>query len=233
MKNFCSICCKSDENCQDKCSTTHSFFKGHDPEEMFISVCSKENMGPAFQNFCGSMIVDDNKDEYNQCFTNFCFDCCSNELKITDFNDSEIQKCLKICKEGKSKTGVEDSKKPTQKKESQNKKTNSKPIELSDEIKKILQKPSEEKELKANDDSLTRDLNKNTVIKEIGNEDSKEDNNTDKNKLVEEKIINKKEENSSKISPSNEKKTYSLDNQKIIDVKLNDKLTRKESKKFK
>jgi len=174
MKNFCSICCKTDENCKDKCSTTHSFFNGHDPEEMFISVCSFENMGPAFKNFCGSMIIDDNKKEYDQCFTNFCFDCCSNELKITgkiyvnwDFNDIEIQKCLKICKNGKSKApAIKPKLIPPKKPVAATKAANSKPIELSDEIKKILESPSQDKpdsspQAQSNEDVKVQDFNRN------------------------------------------------------------------------
>jgi hypothetical protein len=98
LKSFCSICCDGDENCQSDCSKTHAFYSGHDPEEMFISVCSNKNMGPSFENFCNTMLMEKDPEEYRQCFTNFCFDCCSNELKINDFNDPEMIKCLNACR---------------------------------------------------------------------------------------------------------------------------------------
>lgn len=109
MKNFCSICCKLDMDCLSSCSSRHAFFKDRDPEELFISVCANKNMGPSFEKFCGSMIMDDgNKhkteealkselEEYKQCYSNFCFDCCSNELNIHDTEDREIQKCMNVC----------------------------------------------------------------------------------------------------------------------------------------
>jgi hypothetical protein len=233
MKNFCSICCESDENCKDRCSTTHSFFKGHDPEEMFISVCAFENMGPAFKNFCGSMIVDDNKKEYDQCFTNFCFDCCSNELKITDFNDIEIQKCLKICKEGKNKP-ASTVRSPTIKNSSKpNGRTNIKPIELSDEIKKILEKSGGNSNEKASQGSTIQDINQN-VLKADKHSEIKNIREEDRMKELSE--ANEKIENSLKVQ---EEKTTAHqkrkviqkkeNTKKIIPIKIDDKLSRKES----
>lgn len=55
-------------------------------------------MGPSFKSFCNSMINDKDPKEYEQCFTNFCLDDCSNELKVFDFNDSEVVKCLDVCR---------------------------------------------------------------------------------------------------------------------------------------
>lgn len=234
MKNFCSICCKSDENCVDKCSSTHSFFKGHDPEEMFISVCANENMGPAFKNFCGSMIVDDNKQEFDQCFTNFCFDCCSNELKISDFNDVEIQKCLKICKEGKNKL-INNAKKesinqvPLKKSAAKNG-NNVKPIELSDEIKQILEKPVEGKEEVQSSDDILKDLNKNTRLKNKKNKAKQIKN--DETKLKELIKDNQKLDNNLKsIKSSNTPSTTNTPSQqtKKIQVLLDKNLTRKQS----
>jgi len=83
MKDFCSICCNDKEGCLKKCNYTHSFFAAHDPEEMLISVCSNKNMGKNFNKFCNSMVSENSLSEYDQCFTNFCFDCCSNEIKVT------------------------------------------------------------------------------------------------------------------------------------------------------
>ncbi len=98
MKSFCPVCCQGELECQEKCRKTHAFFTDHDPEEMFISVCSYKDMGPSFEGFCKSMLTESDPSEYNQCITNFCFDCCSNELKINDFNDPEMVKCLGVCK---------------------------------------------------------------------------------------------------------------------------------------
>ena len=98
MRSFCSVCCDGDRDCQNKCTKAHAFFADHDPEEMFISVCSNKDMGPSFDGFCKSMLTESDPNEYDQCITNFCFDCCSNELKINDFNDPEMVKCLGICK---------------------------------------------------------------------------------------------------------------------------------------
>ncbi len=98
MKSFCPVCCQDDLDCQEKCRKTHAFFTDHDPEDMFISVCSYKDMGPSFEGFCKSMLTESDPSEYNQCITNFCFDCCSNELKINDFNDPEMVKCLGVCK---------------------------------------------------------------------------------------------------------------------------------------
>jgi len=225
MKNFCSICCKSDENCLDKCSSTHSFFKGHDPEEMFISVCANENMGPAFKNFCGSMIVEDNKQEFDQCYTNFCFDCCSNELKITDFNDVEIQKCLKICKEGKnlpksSKTVNPVANLPNN--VAKKKKVNLKPIELSDEIKKILEKPSDGNEKNQASDNMFKDLNNNSKIKNKKTESSKENN----DQMKFDHSLNSLPKKSTVFPPN---KNLPSKETKKIQVNLDNKLSRKES----
>lgn len=235
MKNFCSICCKSEENCLDKCSSTHSFFKGHDPEEMFISVCANENMGPAFKNFCGSMIVDDNKKEYDQCYTNFCFDCCSNELKITDFNDVEIQKCLKICKEGKKLPKDSNKGKPPvkpTKKVAVKKKVNLKPIELSDEIKQILEKPSEGNEAKQASENLFKDLNSNAILTNQNVKSNKDK--TDQIKLKELIDSNHKKDHTVNSFTKKSAVPTPINNvprkqNKKIQVILDNKLTRKES----
>lgn len=232
MKNFCSICCGSDESCVDRCSTTHSFFKGHDPEEMFISVCAFENMGPAFKNFCGSMIVDDNKEEYDKCFTNFCFDCCSNELKITDFNDVEIQKCLNICKKGKSgqktntnqKQKIPGSNNPEQK--------NNKPIELSDEIKKILEKSGgsdqKPKSKKINDTNITKPA---ANLPKEDDQESKLRELIHTNEKIDNSLKASKEEKPVPIKASSVKEDNFKPIKKKLSIHLDPKLNRKESNK--
>jgi len=214
MKNFCSICCEKDEGCLDKCSTTHSFFNGHDPEEMFITVCSNENMGPAFKNFCSSMIVDNNPKEFDQCFTNFCFDCCSNELKINDFNDIEIQKCLNLCKNSKSANGKSVAQKKTNE-QSKKPESNSKPIEISDDIKKILKQADskdsqQQKDLEnSNKEEEFKDLNNNIYQnnekeKENENEKQSQKKKHKKNKVIKKKEhANKRESNKRKIKKKN------------------------------
>jgi len=97
LKNFCGICCEEDQSCIETCRRTHALNVKEDPEDMFMDVCSYKSMGSSFHGFCETMLTEKNKGDYEECFKNFCFDCCSNELKITDFNDTGMQKCMKIC----------------------------------------------------------------------------------------------------------------------------------------
>jgi len=97
IKNFCKICCEDQLNCIETCQKAHSLYMSNDPEELIMKVCSYKSMGNSFHGFCVSMFDDKNQAEYEECFRNFCFDCCSNELTITDFNDPSIIKCMKIC----------------------------------------------------------------------------------------------------------------------------------------
>jgi hypothetical protein len=103
MKAFCTDCCRGVESCEEKCHKSHAMFGDHDPEEMLISVCSYKDQGPQFKGFCKSMLTESDPKEYDNCLTNFCFDCCSNELKINDQNDPEVMKCLDGCKPPKPK----------------------------------------------------------------------------------------------------------------------------------
>lgn len=103
MKSFCTDCCRGVESCETRCHKSHALFGEHDPEEMLISVCSYKDQGPQFKGFCKSMLTESDPKEYDNCLTNFCFDCCSNELKINDQNDPEIMKCLEGCKPPKPK----------------------------------------------------------------------------------------------------------------------------------
>ena len=96
IKNFCNICCENIE-CITKCSHTHSFFPNHDPENILISVCSNKNLGPSFSKFCSNLIKND-QNEFGKCIYNFCYDCCTNELKIYDSEDKKVKECLKGCK---------------------------------------------------------------------------------------------------------------------------------------
>jgi hypothetical protein len=98
LRSFCDDCCGEDKNCKSICSYTHSVYSDHDPEGLLISVCAYQNMGPSFDKFCKPLLNENNRHDYEECYKNFCFDCCSNELKITLYNDPEIEKCLNICK---------------------------------------------------------------------------------------------------------------------------------------
>jgi len=55
MKSFCYYCCNGKDSCQEKCSSTHAMFSDHDPEEMFINVCSNKSTCTSFDGFCKSM----------------------------------------------------------------------------------------------------------------------------------------------------------------------------------
>lgn len=97
IKTFCNTCCEQELNCIDTCNMAHSLYENNDPEELFLDVCSYKKMGNSFHGFCENIINGKNKEDYQECFRNFCFDCCSNELKISDLMDPEITKCMKIC----------------------------------------------------------------------------------------------------------------------------------------
>ncbi len=98
MSDFCQTCCEEkSNNCIETCSNAHSLYSSNDSEELFMDVCSHKNMGTSFHGYCETFLSNKNKSEYNECFRNFCNDCCSNELKITDLNDPAISKCMKIC----------------------------------------------------------------------------------------------------------------------------------------
>lgn len=97
LKNFCLICCESETYCSNSCLKAHSLYESNDPEELLTDVCSYKNMGKTFLTFCDNLIKEKNIKEYEECFNNVCFDCCSNELRVTDFNDQSIIKCLRTC----------------------------------------------------------------------------------------------------------------------------------------
>jgi len=98
MKTFCEICCGAgDISCIKYCKQSHSLFPDHDPEEMLLSVCSLKKMTDSFKSVCDTLLVNKKTEEYSECFSNICFDCCSNELGITDSKDSKMKKCLSSC----------------------------------------------------------------------------------------------------------------------------------------
>lgn len=97
LKTFCNTCCESKSNCIETCQTAHSLYSSNDPEELLMDVCSYESMRTSFHGFCQNMLAEKNNSEYDECFKNFCFDCCSNKLNITDIDDPAINKCMKIC----------------------------------------------------------------------------------------------------------------------------------------
>lgn len=97
LKSFCLTCCNDNQNCTKNCHDAQAMHSNNNPEDLFIDVCSYKSMGTSFHGFCDTMLTEKKKDEYEECFKNFCFDCCSNELKITDFNNSGIKKCMKVC----------------------------------------------------------------------------------------------------------------------------------------
>jgi len=99
MKKFCSECCDGDNNqCHKNCSDSHSLFPDHDPEELLLSICSLKNTSDSFYKVCDSLILNRNSEEYKECFSNMCFDCCHNELGIDDMHDKKMKKCIKECK---------------------------------------------------------------------------------------------------------------------------------------
>lgn len=126
----------------------------------------------------------------------------------------EIQKCLKICKEGKTKSILPQAK-PSPQKPVDSKKTSVKPIELSDEIKKILENASPEKTENTNqqpqsplEDNKVQDLNQNINIEEMDKRTkTKINNDTNGKKIIESFNSNLKTDNSApfkKVLKNNE-----------------------------
>lgn len=97
IKTFCDSCCEQEPNCIETCHTAHSLYENNDPEQLFLDVCSYKSMGKSFHGFCQDILSEKTKEDYEECFRNFCFDCCSNELKISDITDPAISKCMKVC----------------------------------------------------------------------------------------------------------------------------------------
>ena len=132
----------------------------------------------------------------------------------------EIQKCLKICKEGKNKKVVNQDKNLISEKSYLGKAKNVAPIELSDEIKKILEKPKDNFEFNKNEnesskiEDLNKDLNSSASEIEIKNQDN------------DSRIKNSNQEN--KNSKSSSKSTPVTKKDFIIN--LDGKLSRKQSK---
>lgn len=106
IKTFCKTCCEEESNCIETCNFAHSLYENNDPELLFLDVCSYQSMGNSFNSFCEKILNEKNEEDYEECFRNFCFDCCSNELKISDFTDPAITKCMKVCQPPKKKEEI-------------------------------------------------------------------------------------------------------------------------------
>jgi hypothetical protein len=142
---------------------------------------------------------------------------------------------LKICKEGKNLPNALKKNKPVgslPKNVASKKKINLKPIELSDEIKQILEKPSEGNEGNQASDNMLKDLNKKEKITNKSIDSNKEDN--DQIKLKELIDANKKIDDTlnslpkkSSVSPRNN--NLPTKETKKIQVNLDNKLSRKDS----
>lgn len=91
LKNFCSICCGDNKNCQNSCEKSHSLFESHDPEEKLISVCQTNNLSDYFEKIC----LDDSKEEKQECVVNICYDCCKRQLN--NIKSLLFNKCISNC----------------------------------------------------------------------------------------------------------------------------------------
>lgn len=154
MKDFCPVCCKTKsvnndnfnnniidtQQCNDLCSKERKFYTSNNTLDILNSVCEYDNMKKIFNNYCGFFKENDNDEEYESCFKNFCFDCCTKELgidnsnwnpnnkndpftklisnEINDIENGSISKCLKKCfpkenkeiKEMRQETNIDNSK---------------------------------------------------------------------------------------------------------------------------